>query len=76
MDSKDSSFRRPEETVLVNVGIIDRWIRAILGALLLALMFAGAIGAVWGWIALGPLYTGVLGYCPLYHVLGWSIHQS
>ena len=52
-----------------NVGTVDRVIRIVLGLALLLLFAAGAIGA-WGLVGLVPLATGVLGYCPLYQVLG------
>lgn len=52
-----------------NVGTVDRVIRVILGLALLGLFAAGTIGA-WGLIGLVPLGTGMLGYCPLYQLLG------
>lgn len=52
-----------------NVGTVDRSIRVLLGLVLLFSYAAGAIGA-WGLIGLVPLATGLLGYCPLYQVLG------
>ena len=55
----------------VNVGLIDRLARALLGIVLLALTFTGAIG-LWGWIGVVPLATAALGFCPLYTVLGLS----
>lgn len=52
-----------------NVGTFDRVIRIVLGLALLGLFATGTIGA-WGLIGLVPLATGMLGYCPAYHVLG------
>jgi hypothetical protein len=52
-----------------NVGTFDRSIRVVLGLALLFLYATGAIGA-WGLIGLIPLATGMLGFCPLYRVLG------
>jgi hypothetical protein len=52
-----------------NVGTFDRSIRVVLGLALLFLYVTGAIGA-WGLIGLIPLATGMLGFCPLYRVLG------
>jgi len=52
-----------------NEGTIDRALRIIAGLVLLALVFVGPQTA-WGWIGLVPLATGLLGYCPLYSVLG------
>lgn len=48
---------------------IDRMLRISVGMLLLCMMFFGAIGA-WGWIGLVPLATGLIGWCPLYTMLG------
>lgn len=59
-----------------NVGLIDRIVRACLGAALIAL----ALGYVqpdtgwnWvGWIGVVPLLTAVFGTCPVYSMLGVS----
>ena len=53
----------------VNEGTIDRTIRVVVGLGLLALVFTGPQTPL-GWIGVVPLATGVLGYCPLYRVLG------
>jgi hypothetical protein len=50
-----------------NVGTLDRWIRIILGIVLLSLLFLLSGGLRWlGLIGLIPLVTGILRYCPLY----------
>ncbi len=50
-----------------NVGKVDRWIRIVIGVLVLSLLFLLSGGARWlGLIGLIPLLTGILGYCPLY----------
>lgn len=52
-----------------NVGVVDKSIRIVAGALLIALTLMGTIG-VWGWIGIVPLVTGLMNFCPLYSVLG------
>lgn len=52
-----------------NIGTFDRAIRVILGLALLFLYAIGVIGA-WGLIGVIPLATGMLGFCPLYRLLG------
>ena len=52
-----------------NEGIIDRALRIILGLGLLALVFVGP-QTPWGWIGLVPLVTGLVGFCPLYRLIG------
>jgi len=52
-----------------NVGGIDRIVRIVIGAALVALAVTGQVG-VWGWIGLVPLATGLLGWCPPYSLLG------
>ncbi|MFZ7092217.1 MULTISPECIES: YgaP family membrane protein [Roseobacteraceae] len=52
-----------------NEGTLDRILRVIVGLGLLAMVFVGPQTA-WGWIGLVPLLTGLVGYCPLYAVLG------
>jgi predicted histidine transporter YuiF (NhaC family) len=54
-----------------NVGGMDRVVRVVAGAVLIALTLMGTIG-VWGWIGIVPIITGALGFCPLYTVLGFS----
>jgi DUF2892 family protein len=54
-----------------NVGTLDRVLRIGLGIALLAWMLAGEGDARWwGAIGLIPLVTGMLGFCPLYRLLG------
>ncbi len=55
----------------LNVGGIDRILRIVVGA---ALVVATAMGQlpVWGWIGVIPLATGLVGFCPLYPILGVS----
>ena len=52
-----------------NVGGIDRILRIVIGAVLVALTATGQVG-VWGWIGLLPLATGLIGWCPPYSLLG------
>lgn len=54
-----------------NEGTIDRVLRVLAGIVLIALAVTGSVGA-WGWIGIVPLATGLLGWCPLYSVLGFS----
>lgn len=52
-----------------NEGSIDRTARVLLGLALLALVFVGP--RTWlGLVGLVPLITGIVGYCPLYRLLG------
>jgi hypothetical protein len=54
-----------------NAGTIDRGVRILLGLAMFSLFFFGPRTA-WGLFGLVPLGTGLIGYCPLYPVLGWS----
>jgi hypothetical protein len=54
-----------------NEGTLDRALRVGLGVALLALVFVGPRSA-WGLVGLIPLITGVVGFCPLYRLLGVS----
>ena len=54
-----------------NTGSIDRWIRALIGIALLALVFYGP-KTNWGYLGLIPLATALFGYCPIYGMLGLS----
>ncbi len=55
----------------MNEGGLDRALRIALGIALLSLVFVGPRTA-WGWIGLLPILTGVLGFCPVYSLLGLS----
>ncbi len=57
--------------MLKNVGIIDKGLRIIIGLMLLSLVFLGQ-PILWGWIGLVPLSTGLINWCPLYGLLGFS----
>jgi hypothetical protein len=57
------------QTMPRNEGTLDRALRIITGLVLLSLVFVGPQTA-WGWIGLVPLATGLVGYCPLYRLLG------
>lgn len=52
-----------------NEGVVDRSIRVVLGLIILSLVFVGP-QSLWGLIGLVPLVTGLVGFCPLYKILG------
>lgn len=52
-----------------NEGGLDRALRVIVGLAILALVFVGP-KTPWAWLGLVPLVTGLIGFCPLYTVLG------
>lgn len=54
-----------------NMGTMDRAIRAVVGIILIALVFVGPQTA-WGWIGLIPLATAAIGVCPAYMPLGMN----
>ncbi len=57
----------------INVGMIDRVLRVIAGAVLVALALGqlpGVPASPWGWIGVVPLATGLFGICPAYSLLG------
>lgn len=51
-----------------NVGRIDQWLRIVLGIALIAWAALGGPG--WAWVGVVPLATGLVRFCPLYHLLG------
>ena len=54
---------------MMNEGILDRTIRVVLGIALLSLVFIGPKSML-GLIGLVPLGTGLVGFCPLYRLVG------
>jgi len=53
----------------VNEGVIDRIVRIVFGAAVLSLAFFGP-RTPYAYIGLVPLITGLVGYCPLYALMG------
>ena len=54
-----------------NEGGMDRMVRIVAGLVLLGLMAMGTIGW-WGWLGIVPLATGLIGWCPVYTLLGMN----
>lgn len=52
-----------------NVGGIDKVLRIVIGAALIAWVLL-ADGPAWAWIGVVPLATGLLNFCGLYSLLG------
>lgn len=55
-----------------NIGVFDRIIRIALGMLLIGYAFYATNQpySYLGWIGLIPILTALVGYCPLYSILG------
>ncbi|MDO8958830.1 MAG: DUF2892 domain-containing protein [Rhodocyclaceae bacterium] len=54
----------------LNVGGIDRPLRILAGLGLIGWALIG--GPVWAWIGVVPLATGLIGFCPIYPILGMN----
>ena len=52
-----------------NLGKMDRVIRLVGGAALIALAATGTIG-IWGWLGAVFVATAFLNFCPIYRVFG------
>ncbi|PLW67628.1 YgaP family membrane protein [Pseudohalioglobus lutimaris] len=52
-----------------NEGVVDRVLRVVVGLALLSLTVVGP-NTPWGFIGLVPLVTGLIGFCPIYKILG------
>ena len=60
---------------MTNVCGIDKGLRIAVGAVVLALNFIGPFTELlypWGLVALVPLVTGLMGWCPAYSVFGFK----
>ncbi len=59
-----------------NVGAVDRFLRALVGLILIAYAIPlgfPATGWNWvGWIGVVPLLTALVGFCPAYVMFGLS----
>lgn len=54
-----------------NVHPIERAFRIILGVGLITFAMVG-VESAWGYVGFVPLVTGLKGWCPAYHLLGYS----
>jgi len=54
-----------------NEANVERIIRVVIGLSLISLVFIGP-QTVFGWVGLVPLFTGLVGSCPLYTLFGFS----
>lgn len=54
---------------MLNMGVTDRALRAVIGLILIALVYVGP-QSPFGWIGVVPLVTAILGWCPAYTLLG------
>jgi hypothetical protein len=54
-----------------NVGGIDKILRIAVGIALIVMAYMNVIG-VWGYIGVVLLLTGLIGWCPVYPMLGIS----
>lgn len=57
------------DIIPVNMSSADRLVRLVAGLAILSLYFVGPM-TDWALLALVPIATAVLGYCPLYALLG------
>jgi len=60
----------------VNEAGWDRIVRIVLGAVMLLLGWGGFVTGTWGvilqWLGFVPLITGLVGWCALYRIFGFS----
>jgi len=52
-----------------NIGNVERFVRVVLGVVVLSLAFVGP-RSPWAFLAVIPIVTGLIGYCPPYALLG------
>lgn len=62
-------IKRELMTMKNNIGKIDRVARIVTGALLISMVMVGPQTA-WGWIGVISLLTALMGWCPLYSLIG------
>ena len=63
----------------LNVGGVDRIVRIALGAALVVLSFFGPYTDTlypWGLIGAVPLVSGLIGWCPIYSLVGLSTRKK
>jgi hypothetical protein len=60
--------------MLRNIGTGEQFLRVFVGVAAISLAYVGPQTA-WGYLGIIPLVTGVVGYCPLYALFGWSTNR-
>jgi hypothetical protein len=69
-----------ENSMKTNESNIDRYIRVILGIVLLVLRLTNVVSGTLGWVfiavAVIALVTGVVGFCPLYALFKIRTNKS
>ena len=59
-----------------NESMTDRGLRVLAGIVLLALGWGGyvtgTLGTIMKWVGFVPVLTGLVGFCPLYAVIGYN----
>lgn len=58
-----------------NIGNTERVFRALLGVGVLSLTVVGP-RTPWGYLGIIPLLTALLGWCPLYRIVGFSTRRK
>ena len=57
-----------------NVGVLDKNVRIILGAVMIV---SGLLYGDWWWFTgIVPLITGILGFCPVYVPMGFNTAEG
>jgi hypothetical protein len=59
----------------INIHPAERWVRVVAGSILVLFAFSG--GQINAWYLLGaiPLLTGIIGFCPIYYLLGLNTNR-
>jgi hypothetical protein len=69
IESKYKPLTRSYFDMIKNAGSMDRILRISFGLGVLSTAFVGPETA-WGYLGIIPVFTGLVGWCPLYTVLG------
>jgi hypothetical protein len=59
----------------LNLSTTDRIFRIIIGLVLISLTFMGP-KTPWGYLGLIAIFTGMVGYCPIYGMFGFSTRRN
>jgi hypothetical protein len=62
-------LRKGESDMKFNVGGLDRIARIVIGGLL---VIYALMGHPWAWLGVLALASGLVGFCPAYHLLGFN----
>lgn len=59
----------------LNIHPLERWVRGIIGLIMVVMAFSGQGINAWYLLGAYPLLTGIMGWCPVYYSMGFNTNR-